>query len=319
MAVAPLRIGLIAGGLVAAAAAGLAVVVSQRPAGLPAPVAATAPPAPAVPATSAAPTFDVVRVAPSGNAVLAGRAEPLATVTIESNGQQIGQARADNRGEWVYLPPAPLPSGTQQLALVARGPSNAATRSAGDVVLVVPDRTAPASAASEPVLAVVAPPVGPVRILQGPPPAPAGRLTLDVVDYDSDGQIRFTGAGPADAPVRVYVDNAAVGDARTNAAGRWSLQPGTAVKAGVHALRVDQIGDRGQVLSRVELPFQRADLPNLEAGRVVVQPGQNLWRLARQAYGAGVRYTVIYRANQDQIANPARIYPGQAFNVPGGS
>jgi len=51
---------------------------------------------------------------------------------------------------------------------------------------------------------------------------------------------------------------------------------------------------------------------------VVVQPGQNLWRLARSAYGTGVRYTVIYLANRDQIRDPRLIYPGQAFAVPPG-
>jgi nucleoid-associated protein YgaU len=29
-----------------------------------------------------------------------------------------------------------------------------------------------------------------------------------------------------------------------------------------------------------------------------------------------VRYTAIYEANQDQIRNPHRIYPGQVFVAP---
>jgi LysM repeat protein len=50
---------------------------------------------------------------------------------------------------------------------------------------------------------------------------------------------------------------------------------------------------------------------------VVVQPGANLWRIARRAYGRGVRYTVIYAANRDQIRDPRLIFPGQVFAVPG--
>jgi nucleoid-associated protein YgaU len=49
---------------------------------------------------------------------------------------------------------------------------------------------------------------------------------------------------------------------------------------------------------------------------VVVQPRQNLWRLARRAYGAGIRYTVIYQANHDQIRDPRLIYAGQIFTIP---
>ena len=70
--------------------------------------------------------------------------------------------------------------------------------------------------------------------------------------------------------------------------------------------------------ARIEVPFQRDQLPegSMAEGRVVVQPGNNLWRLARAAYGRGVRYTVIYEANRDQIRNPRLIFPGQVFTVP---
>ena len=52
-------------------------------------------------------------------------------------------------------------------------------------------------------------------------------------------------------------------------------------------------------------------------GRVVIQPGNNLWRISRVIYGQGVRYTIIYQANKDQIRNPHLIYPGQIFATPG--
>jgi hypothetical protein len=51
-------------------------------------------------------------------------------------------------------------------------------------------------------------------------------------------------------------------------------------------------------------------------GRIIIQPGNNLWKLSRVIYGKGVRYTVIYEANKDQIRNPNRIYPGQVFSTP---
>ena len=69
---------------------------------------------------------------------------------------------------------------------------------------------------------------------------------------------------------------------------------------------------------RVHMPFRREQLAarDIAEGRIVVQPGQSLWRLARRAYGSGVRYTVIYQANRDQIRDPDLIYPGQTFAVP---
>ncbi|MEO9875811.1 MAG: Ig-like domain-containing protein [Anderseniella sp.] len=52
-------------------------------------------------------------------------------------------------------------------------------------------------------------------------------------------------------------------------------------------------------------------------GKVVIQPGNNLWQISRVIYGQGRQYTVIYDANKGQIRDPNRIYPGQIFETPG--
>jgi len=49
--------------------------------------------------------------------------------------------------------------------------------------------------------------------------------------------------------------------------------------------------------------------------RVVVR-GDSLWRISRSTYGRGARYSVIYKANRDQIRDPDLIYPGQIFVLP---
>lgn len=58
--------------------------------------------------------------------------------------------------------------------------------------------------------------------------------------------------------------------------------------------------------------------PKLEAveSAVIIRRGDTLWRISRRVYGLGVRYSTIYLANQDQISDPDRIWPGQVFSVP---
>jgi nucleoid-associated protein YgaU len=51
-------------------------------------------------------------------------------------------------------------------------------------------------------------------------------------------------------------------------------------------------------------------------GRIVIQPGNNLWRISRVLYGTGSKFTTLYEANKDQIRNPNLIYPGQVFKTP---
>ncbi|MCV3210344.1 LysM peptidoglycan-binding domain-containing protein [Mesorhizobium sp. YC-39] len=49
---------------------------------------------------------------------------------------------------------------------------------------------------------------------------------------------------------------------------------------------------------------------------VIIRRHDTLWRISRRVYGQGMRYSTIYLANQDQIADPDRIWPGQVFKVP---
>ena len=51
------------------------------------------------------PTFDVVRINPQGNAVMAGHAAPGSDVTITDAGKVVGHAQADQHGDWVFVPP----------------------------------------------------------------------------------------------------------------------------------------------------------------------------------------------------------------------
>ncbi len=313
---------------------------SDSPPAAPAPVsseAATAPaPAPASP--GAAPSFDIVRVGPRG-AVLAGRAEPGATVVVVNNNAPLGRTQANGRGEWVLVSATALAPGGRELSLSARNADGRDVKGDGTVLLDVPA----SPAASGPATALLVPQAGAPRVLEAapddaapspvespvqnpaPPPEPKpgrqpgmARLGLDAVDYDDRRAIRFAGQAPPGATVRAYVDDAPAGDAAADAQGRWAMTPRRALLRNAHRLRIDQLDADGQVLARVELPFQHRAVPPavLASGRVVVQPGQTLWRLARRAYGTGVRYTVIYLANRDHIRDPRLIYPGQAFAVP---
>lgn len=47
-----------------------------------------------------------------------------------------------------------------------------------------------------------------------------------------------------------------------------------------------------------------------------VKTGECLWGIAVKYYGDGSKYTKIYDANTNKIANPNLIYPGQVFVIP---
>jgi len=297
--------------------------------------AAAAPSTPQV----ARPSFDIVRIDPAGTMVLAGRALSGSEVTVTSDGQVIGTATADGNGEWVILPTEPIVPGNHRLMLTEKLSDGQTVEADKLVMLAVPDRgedeAAGSAAESTGSLAVLVPSEGTgAVVLQKPTPelaqaaesaagtAPAegiasGALVLDAVDYDDHGAVTVGGQGTAGGAIQVYLDNELIGSTVVDAAGRWQVAPTSPVAPRLHTMRVDQTAADGKVVARVETPFLRAEPFDLPAGQAfIVQPGNSLWRIARRAYGEGVRYTVIYEANQSQIRDPDLIYPGQVFAIP---
>lgn len=81
-----------------------------------------------------APGFDVVRVEPDGNALVAGRAAPGETVTIEVDGAVVGAAEADAGGAFVALLDLGESDEPRAMRLVT-GPAGQAVGSAETVIL----------------------------------------------------------------------------------------------------------------------------------------------------------------------------------------
>ena len=261
-----------------------------------------------------APSFDVVRVNPQGEAVIAGRAAPGAEVTVLDGDREIGRVTADRNGEWVLVPKEPLPPGSHQLTLSARGKDGATSKSEGVVAMLVPQLTPAARAPAAGSVAVLLPREGAARALQ----LPAGRkFALDVIEYDAAGKVQMLGRAAPDARIQIYLDDRLAGRGSAAAAGAWSVTLDRSVPLGHYRLRLEALDKNGQALGRMALKFDRVVPPEGYAA-FDVQPGNNLWRLAERSFGDGQRYTEIYQANQGKIHDPDLIYPGQVFAVPAG-
>ena len=371
------------------------VITAEPPAAIAEPPAAAAEP---VEKATIVPTFDTVRVEPTGDALIAGRAAPGSEVVVKFNGVAVGTAVANEDGAFVVTPDKPLPTGPGALSIESK--SNEVVIASADSVAV----DVKAGAVDTPMVAVLKPdePTQVVQVPAKPALPPSKTVNLDTVDYDQTGNIVFGGRGPAGSKVQLYVDNNAYGRADINDKGTWSFAGSSPLTVGPHALRADEIGGDGAVKSRIEMPFYReepakvatapltpatpeppkpaevataqeipaptttsevaetaapeasvpvetpaaaapaetapavepaTDEPAVVAAQVpasadpavepaaaptqvIIQPGNNLWKLSRQIYGKGMMYTVIYEANKDQIRKPDLIYPGQIFLTP---
>jgi len=121
------------------------------------------------------PSFDVVKVGPSGTAVIAGRAEPGSKVTIRDGDKVIGEVTADRRGEWVLVPDQPMSPGDRLLSLEAADPKGGATVRSDETVALSVSPSKPGGK-EQTALAVILPKDGggAARVLQRPGSAPSG-------------------------------------------------------------------------------------------------------------------------------------------------
>jgi len=108
----------------------------------PAVVAVPAEPAQAGPAVETAvtappePSFDIIRIEPDGQSIIAGRALPGSEWILLNNGSPIAAVRADANGEWVVLPDAALLPGANAFSLVPKDER-------GKVAIPAPTRAGP--------------------------------------------------------------------------------------------------------------------------------------------------------------------------------
>jgi nucleoid-associated protein YgaU len=302
-----------------------------------------------------APTFDVARVEPTGEAVIAGRATPGAAVELLRNGELHDSAVADQSGQFVMVPPR-FPSGTYDLTLRSKQPDGKqATSKQSVAVAIEPNPT------DRPVVALMTP--GKPTVVLSQPPAPkamAGVVVVEAVEIEPGGKFHASGRARAGAPVRLYLNDTFVASVTAGADGRFAVTINEGVAPGSYRVRLDEVeANSGAVRARAEVPFNVPDtmvtasvpaqakaskLPDIAAAQqpqlapvmatvlpdggsrsTVVVPkiatttvsrGDSLWRLSRHTYGVGTRYAVIYKANREHIRNPNLIHPGQIFVLP---
>lgn len=257
------------------------------------------------------PSFDVVRIDPQGNTVMAGRAAPSATVVILDGDAEIGRIAADGRGEWVFIPPQPLPPGTHELSLRVDRDGMPPLISENVVVMSVPEGE------GDVLIIETARDGGTSRVLQAPAQPREIDLSIETVDYNDEGKVFLSGQARNGNTVQIYLDNVFAGRTQVDSTGYWSIESSEIATVGDHTIRADELDGESNVVSRVEVPFRRQPPdPSAQPGAITVVKGNSLWRIARRVYGEGVMFTLIYEANRDQIKDPDLIYPGQVFTLP---
>lgn len=279
-------------------------------------------------AVETVPEFDIVRVEPTGEIVVAGRAAPNALIVLMRGENQHDTASADASGHFAMAPKA-LPPGAHELRLVSTDRTGQKI-SKQSVFVSVPENKS-----GEAVVALQQPGAPTVNLnAAAVKPGERAKVRIFSVDVLTTGIVAASGSAQPGADIRLYLNDTFIAAVKVAENGGWSLTIEKGVTPGNYRLRADDAGADGKIVSRAEVQFE---VPNVQAsvqpgtkvasaasGNVVVEAvrtatvskGDSLWRISTKMYGAGMRYTVIAGANSNQIRDPNLIYPGQVFVVP---
>ena len=254
--------------------------------------------APVETAVSVAPKFDFRLDPNGGGAQVFGQAPAGSAVSILIDGAEVATTTANDVGDFVAMFDLPAAGAGRLMTMTATLSDGTTVQSESSVALAA--TTAPAAVAevSTPeatteaqtgTTALAVSDEG-AKVLQTDTNVAAevaANVTIDTIAYPTPDTVQFGGHGTAGNFIRLYLDNAPLGDPATvGADGTWNLTQ-TGIDPKVYTLRVDEVDGAGKVTSRYETPFKRETPEALAAAS-----GEKVASVESQAPAADTAATV---------------------------
>ncbi|RKQ70731.1 hypothetical protein DES40_0030 [Litorimonas taeanensis] len=238
---------------------------------------------------------------------ISGSAEPNSVIVILDRGERLRQIRSDEDGNWRV---ALETDDDQPMVIEAVLFNEGGVTVRGDETIyrvVLPGEAKPvivddtvvieAELVPRPTLIMVSAPGGPTRIVRSPfGGSPTnGPLTMGPIDYDDAGGVIFSGTTSEEGRVRLYANDAAIGETRVGAGGRWNFIAGRMLPRGEYDVRAELIRTNAERI-HVTVPFELLPPTNSQvpAGIPMVRFEPFRWQLRRELLGGGTQSTVIF-------------------------
>jgi len=252
------------------------------------------------------------------NVFIAGSGQPGTIVQLYMDGKHIGSAEIGNEGAFLFEGTGGLKAGRYAVRADMVDKKTATVIARAEVsllhepVVVKPVEVAslenePVEPAPEPVVAATKPVVEPVVVPVSEPVAET-QAVVTPIEPKPEVTSKVEPAPQTAKPQIVTVAEPQVKEV-TKVLEIVAAEPAA-------PSQVTQVA----VADPVETPEPIIKEPVIKeivtGSSVIIRRGDNLWRVSRRKWGQGIRYTVIFEANREQIRDPHWIYPGQVFKIP---
>lgn len=252
------------------------------------------------------PAFDVVRIQPDGNIVVAGRWAPNKKISIAINGRVVATEQTNADGEFVYAPKKPLNAGNYTLSLIG---VDTATKSSDKVFLYISEH------GYENSVSLLMTKNG-STLLQAPTTLRDGDLNVSKIDYLDNGRIVVTGDAMPRLRVSLWLNDTYMGYAHVSDYRHFGLGAdlGKLESGKDYKLSIRMHDGDGTTIASVEHNFTMPEMTGDEDTFYTVRRGDCLWIIARNFMRRGILFTII--ADKNHIENPDLIFPKQKLKIP---
>lgn len=255
------------------------------------------------------PTFDIVRIEPEGNIVVAGRWLANKSVSIVINGDITATERTDNNGEFVYSPNRKLDAGNYTISLIG---VEGNVKSEENVFVYISEHGYKNS------VSLLMTQDG-STLLQAPTMLVDGDLVVSKIDYLDTGRIVVTGDALPRLRVSLSLNNKYIGFARVSDHKHFGLgadvEPLQSGKNYILTIRLHD-GD-GRTIAEINHEFTMPEMTGDDDTYYTVRKGDCLWIIARNFLRRGILFSII--AERNNIENPDLIFPKQELQIPTGA
>ncbi len=262
-----------------------------------------------VTADTSVPTFDIVRIAPDGNIVIAGRWRGNNNVSVVINGRIVATERTDARGEFTYAPVHALPAGNYTVSLIG---ADGNVKSADKVFIYISEH-GPENSIS---LLMTN---GGSTLLQAPGMLRDGDLVVSKIDYLDTGRIVITGDALPRLRVSLSLNGKYLGFARVSDHKHFGIGADVEkLESGKEYELVVRLHDGdGRTVANVTHNFIMPEMTGDDDTFYTVRRGDCLWIIARNFLRRGILFSII--AERNNIARPNLIFPDQILQIPTGA
>lgn len=254
------------------------------------------------------PMFDIVRIEPSGNVVIAGRWMANRNISILIDSEVVATERTDANGEFVYSPTRAFEPGNYTISLIGVDPE---IKSEENVFIYISPRGYKNS------VSLLITKDG-STLLQAPTLLANGDLLVSKIDYLDTGRIVVTGDALPRLRVSLSLNDKYLGFAKVSDHKHFGLGADVGqLKVGEkYTLTIRLHDGDGRTIAQVGHTFVMPEMTGDDDTYYTVRQGDCLWIIARNFLRKGILFSII--AERNNIENPDLIFPKQILQIPVG-